>query len=113
MIRDCLISFLFIWCLVATAHSNPLPGPPIFYKTSTYPAVCYLPPDSGACDTNESQLKEGKDAVEQKQETRYYFDTVTEECYPFAFFIRKPCSQNNNNFKTLEACKLYCKIDNV
>lgn len=112
MIRDYLFGCLLLCCLAATtAQANPLPGPPIFYKTSTYPAVCYLPPDSGSCDTDEARLKEGKDVVDQRQDTRYYFDTVTEECYPFAF-MHKPCSQNNNNFKSLEACKSYCKTDN-
>jgi hypothetical protein len=114
MTRDYLLGSLLLCCLAATAQTNPLPGPPIFYKTSTYPAICYLPPDSGACDTDEARLKEGKDVdkMDQQQETRYYFDTVTENCYPFTAF-RKPCSQNDNNFKSLDSCKTYCKVDNL
>jgi hypothetical protein len=68
--------------------------------------------DSGACDTDEAKLKQAKHPekkVEQKPETRYYFDTVTEDCYPFAF-MSQPCSKNSNNFATIEKCRSYCKL---
>ena len=111
MTTNYLFGLLLLYCLTVTAQPNPLPGPPIFYKTNTYPSVCYLPPDSGACDTDEARQKVGKDAekTDQKQSTRYYFDTVTEDCYPFAF-MAKPCSKNKNNFRTKEECRSYCKL---
>lgn len=111
MTRHYLLGSILIYWLFILAEGNPLPGPPIFYKTNTFPAICYLPPDSGACtDTDEARLKEGKDVMEPKQDIRYYFDTVTETCYPFSFFTVKPCSQNKNNFKSLDECKSYCKL---
>lgn len=102
MTGDYFLVLFLLFCLTVTAQPNPMPGPPIFYKTSTFAPVCYLPPDSGAC------LKEGKD-VEQKGEIRYYFDVVTEDCYPFTF-LAKPCSENANNFKTAAECRSYCKL---
>jgi hypothetical protein len=106
MIRLYLLVSFFIY--ITSVEANPMPGPPIFYKTNTYPSICYLPPDSGACDMlGEPGLKEG---VDQKQEVRYYFDTVTENCYPFSYFSDKPCSQNKNNFKSAEECKSICKL---
>ena len=39
-------------------------------------------------------------------EIRYYYDIETEDCQPFNF---SGCAENQNNFKTIEACLELCK----
>ena len=40
-------------------------------------------------------------------EIRYYYDIETEDCQPFNF---TGCRENQNNFKTIEACLDLCKV---
>ncbi|KAI6186614.1 BPTI/Kunitz inhibitor domain-containing protein [Aphelenchoides besseyi] len=108
------ILFLSVLCACATVkanESNPsLPDPPIFPSLSVYPSSCYLPPDSGSCDTEEERAKLRKHAnkkIDQKIDVRYYFDSITENCYPFSFY-RAHCSKNANNFSSLAKCQSYC-----
>lgn len=67
--------------------------------------------DSGACDNGAVEFL-GKSLLKKaasKQETRFYFDTVTEECYPFAF-LQPHCSRNANNFASLDKCRAFCRL---
>ncbi|CAD5225191.1 unnamed protein product [Bursaphelenchus okinawaensis] len=85
-----------------------MPGPPVFYKVKTFASECYLPPDSGACDNGVESPKSDLKKSSVRTTTRYYFDTVTEECYPFAFLMPH-CSKNANNFASLEKCRSFCR----
>lgn len=50
-----------------------------------------------------------KNYISQGLRTAYYYDIVTEQCYPFGV---QNCGGNENRFKTLEDCQARCKLIN-
>ncbi|KAI3411087.1 hypothetical protein GPALN_003172 [Globodera pallida] len=116
--------------LLPNDGSPVLPGPPIFEYISHYPSLCYLPPESGMCPpatnrtTNRSSkpaearasltlVEDAADGDEDAQRhvpllTRYYFDVVTAQCYPFG---AQTCGGNENRFDTQAQCLAKCRID--
>ncbi|GMS79299.1 hypothetical protein PENTCL1PPCAC_30350, partial [Pristionchus entomophagus] len=89
---------------VGVSFGSRMPHPPIFTAVESYPSICYLPPDSGLCPTN------NRDESEENQDllTRYYFDITTEQCYPFGV---QSCGGNENRFPSKHSCLAYCKIE--
>ncbi|OZC07611.1 Kunitz/Bovine pancreatic trypsin inhibitor domain protein [Onchocerca flexuosa] len=80
-----------------------MPDPPVFTDVQHYPCLCYLPPDSGLCpvaETNDDII------ARDKLQVRYYFDPVTEKCYPFG---TQGCGGNGNRFENLSKCQSICK----
>ncbi|KAL3985681.1 Kunitz/Bovine pancreatic trypsin inhibitor domain family protein [Acanthocheilonema viteae] len=90
---------IFLYNLLHAAHS---PDPPVFTDVQHYPCICYLPPDSGLCSIEETN----DDAVDRnKLQVRYYFDSVTEKCYPFG---TQSCGGNENRFESIGKCQSVC-----
>ncbi|XP_064484464.1 actinia tenebrosa protease inhibitors-like isoform X2 [Ornithodoros turicata] len=58
--------------------------------------VCQLPRDRGHC----------RDPRDDRERTRYYFNTDSENCEWFKFF---GCGGNANNFHTLKECQQRCE----
>ena len=107
-----------------------LPGPPIFESISHYPSFCYLPPESGLCTSanlttiadkpanngekeNHLRLEDYEVGTQQQPApgqllTRFYFDSVTAQCYPFGAQL---CGGNENRFETQADCLAKCKIN--
>jgi hypothetical protein len=102
-------NFWIFITVVTAVTSMRLPNPPIFTKTSQYPSICYLPPDSGICESLEF-IPKFNDAplFEEPTKIQYYFDVITAECYPFSV---QNCGGNENRFKTLDNCQDTCKLD--
>jgi hypothetical protein len=99
----------YITVIITVVSSMRLPNPPIFTKTSQYPSICYLPPDSGICESLEFMPQSNNVfPFEESTKTRFYFDAITAECYPFSV---QNCGGNGNRFKTLVDCGKVCKMD--
>ncbi|EFO27077.1 kunitz/Bovine pancreatic trypsin inhibitor domain-containing protein [Loa loa] len=90
---------MFLYNLLDAARS---PDPPVFTDVQRYPCICYLPPDSGLCPTEETN----DDTIGRSElQVRYYFDPVTEKCYPFG---AQSCGGNENRFENLGKCQSVC-----
>ncbi|VDO22798.1 unnamed protein product [Brugia timori] len=102
---------IFLYNLLDAARS---PDPPVFTDVQRYPCICYLPPgllysilislqmDSGLCPTEETN----DDTIDRdKLQVRYYFDPVTEKCYPFG---TQNCGGNENRFENIAKCQSVC-----
>ncbi|VDD85142.1 unnamed protein product [Enterobius vermicularis] len=90
-----------------------LPDPPVFTAAQHYPSICYLPPDSGLCDNEEpnessDEIYSSSSASKSRLLTSYYFDTTTEQCYPFGV---QNCGGNENRFETLSDCQTFCRTE--
>uniref|UniRef100_A0A0N5ATX7 BPTI/Kunitz inhibitor domain-containing protein n=1 Tax=Syphacia muris TaxID=451379 RepID=A0A0N5ATX7_9BILA len=104
-----MLLIIFACGMVSAIYAGRLPDPPVFTAAQHYPSICYLPPDSGLCDNEE--IKDNSDELygnyKSKLLTYYYFDTATEQCYPFGV---QNCGGNENRFETLNECQTYCRI---
>ncbi|CAG9540937.1 unnamed protein product [Cercopithifilaria johnstoni] len=89
---------IFLHNLLSTAGS---PDPPVFTDVQHYPCICYLPPDSGLCPIEEMN----DDTIDKELQVRYYFDPVTEKCYPFG---TQSCGGNENRFENIGICQSIC-----
>ncbi|CEF63334.1 Proteinase inhibitor I2, Kunitz metazoa domain-containing protein [Strongyloides ratti] len=78
----------------------------IFLDSTRYPSLCYLPPDSALCMPTDM---DGNfiDEISDDLPIRFYFDIVTEQCYPFG---AQTCGGNENNFGSEEECQAICKV---
>lgn len=65
--------------------------------------------DSGLCATFGKLQDAAEDNFDKKDKllTRYYFDAVTEQCYPFG---AQECGGNQNRFLNLTECQNVCRI---
>ncbi|CAD6196074.1 unnamed protein product [Caenorhabditis auriculariae] len=101
--RFMLLTALVVLVLSAeTFARSRLPNPPVFAAVETFPSICYLPPDSGLCKKSATLDSSELDLI-----TRYYFDTATEQCYPFGV---QHCGGNENRFANLEDCQKLCVL---
>ncbi|VDN06210.1 unnamed protein product [Thelazia callipaeda] len=82
-----------------------MPDPPVFTAAEHYPCTCYLPPDSGLCSTSSEKNNRIVDKKE-KLHISYYFDQVTEQCYPFG---TQTCGGNENRFDDISSCQNFCR----
>ncbi|CAI4231591.1 unnamed protein product [Auanema sp. JU1783] len=90
-----------LWILIVSlpiALAAHFPDPPVFAAVPSYPSICYLPPDSGLCDTKEKP----------ELLVRYYFDSISQKCYPFGV---QGCGGNENRFKDMQSCDKYCQLE--
>ncbi|MFH4982246.1 hypothetical protein AB6A40_008955 [Gnathostoma spinigerum] len=99
--------FLLVLCAFI-GECSILPHPPVFTPPHYYPPICYLPPDSGLCNSTLSHIDWSDERCEGHSDllTRFYFDTVTEQCYQFGV---QNCGGNENRFETLAKCQNFCQ----
>ncbi|CAJ0939481.1 unnamed protein product, partial [Mesorhabditis belari] len=95
---------IFLCSIFFVVLGMRIPDPPVFAAVEHYPSICYLPPDSGLCPSqNVDNLSEEASDLQ----IRYYFDQTTQQCYPFGV---QSCGGNENRFATRAECQNYCRI---
>uniref|UniRef100_A0A915E3D5 BPTI/Kunitz inhibitor domain-containing protein n=1 Tax=Ditylenchus dipsaci TaxID=166011 RepID=A0A915E3D5_9BILA len=105
-----------------------LPEPPVFSTVHHYPSICYLPPGSllklwSLHNYSESRSTGKNNGLEPGYRlfasqasdrrkcdnqlfTRYFFDIVTQQCYPFG---AQNCGGNEKPIRDLVECQTMCR----
>ncbi|VDN42687.1 unnamed protein product [Gongylonema pulchrum] len=77
-------------------------------RKEAYRAVMLILADSGICPVQKNKHNVTSEAPDEEAEllVRYYFDPVTEQCYPFGAQL---CGGNANRFDSLAQCQSFCR----